>query len=56
MTFNLLRAYAKFLSRLLLNAKMYLKYILDSFSEFNGYHVIRRVFVYFSVILPPVDL
>ena len=42
MTFNLARAYAQFLSRLYIEHNMYLKYILDSFCEFNGYYLTFR--------------
>ena len=38
MAYNL----AQFLSRLYIKCNMYLKYILDIFREFNGYHVVRR--------------
>ena len=49
MTLNLARANALFSSRLLLNATC--TYVMASFSEFNGYHVVSGVFVYFCVIL-----
>ena len=35
---------------------MYLRYIPDSFSEFNVYQVVKGVFVYFRLIVHPVDL
>ena len=39
---NITWAYAQFCLGYVLNATLYFKYILDSFSELNGYHVVRR--------------
>ena len=42
MTFNHAQTYTQFLSRLCIKYYIYLKYILDVVSEFNGYHIWSR--------------
>ena len=60
MTFNLACAYAQFLSRLCIKCNMYLEYIMDGFSEFNGHRMVRRLqrnsVCLFRDIFHPVDL
>ena len=43
MTFNPALTYAEVLCKLCFKCHMYLQYILDSVSEFNGYYMVRRL-------------